>query len=86
MHLHRLDEATDMQHGQFGSGHDLEPKPNFKDSLSRSNYTSFDASWQREDDVGEIIILYWWFGIWGARTAKVIDILYFIGSYYLKKN
>ena len=49
--------STDMQHGIFWSGHDLELRSNFQHDLSRLNYSSFDASWQEKHDVGKMIVM-----------------------------
>ena len=43
-----------MQYDLFGSGHGLDLRSNFKHDLSRSNYTSFDASKQEKYDAGKI--------------------------------
>ena len=45
--------STDMQHDPFRSGHDLDLRSNFQVDLSRSNYSSFDASWREEHDAGK---------------------------------
>ena len=43
-----------MQHDLFGSGHDLDLRPNFQHDLSRANYISFDAAQQEKHDAGKI--------------------------------
>ena len=43
--LSRQCGSNDMQYDQFGSGHDLDLRSNFKFDLLRSNYISFNASW-----------------------------------------
>ena len=42
-----------MKHDLFGSGHDLDLRSNFQHDLSRSNDSSFDASWREEHDAGK---------------------------------
>ena len=42
-----------MQHDLFRSGHDLDLRSNFQVDLSRSNYSSFDASRREEHDAGK---------------------------------
>ena len=46
-----------MQHDLFGSGRDLDLRSNFEHDLSRSNYTSFDASKQEKHYAGKINVV-----------------------------
>ena len=42
-----------MQHDPFRSGYDLDLRSNFKNDLSRSTNSSFDASRREEHDAGK---------------------------------
>ena len=42
-----------MQHDLFRSGNDLDLRLNFQVDLSRSTYSSFDASRRQEHDAGK---------------------------------
>ena len=46
--------STDVQHDLFRSGHDLDLRSNFQYDLLRSNYNSFYASRQEENDAVKI--------------------------------
>ena len=50
-------ESIDMQHDLFGSGHHLDLRSNFQHDLSRSNYTSFDASRKEKNDACKINVV-----------------------------